>query len=1026
MVKSLLCTASAGAGKTYRLTQEVLRRLQEPNRFVVAVTFSRAAAAEMERRLLNEILKGEQAPIDPTWKLSLIMRASKVHFSTLDALFYLFLSTESYVPQIADEHEITLILRRAEERFFSLPLVQGKLSLLVMAARILQIEPEALAKTLKNEADLLGVCPWDEHKLKNLREQQEKLKASFSTYQAEVATLAQEYRTAETLKSLHKQVVTYLLKPLEDLPSGSLFSYADLDEVGTSKGGIPPAQRDTVPYRRLKDLYPEMRSLVAQYIINTQRLRAALLRQFAADYTKAVREEKGLSRRIFFEDIATKLSNLDGGPDPDSDGKLRDRPNLVARLYELGFHRVTDLFLDEFQDTSKIQLELLRPLLEDILSSVSQEALGHRSLFLVGDWKQSIYQWRDADPDSLQDWSRAYRQRGQLSVDLLSYNWRSTPLLIGFFNNLVRKLFMGTERERELQLPPPPEKRRLTYQGTSKVKVIPVPCDRSDDALYQGVLKEIEKLKEEGIPYGDITILCRTHTHIKKVTELLAQHSIFTTSIKGRELLSTREGMALYLAITRIFQSDTSKGKEASNSGNSLPLEATQYANGYIERALSFLGFGQTLLPLAEKNAQEMRRVPGPHRFASLAQVLALFEPYLPRVVIEAIWTWGERYFQYEESKDIRTFLVEWKQNSFLITVPEPEHSERVRISTIHGVKGLEFSHVILLWKEENESYPVLVHPTEKFPLSLSKKEKRDFLAKGPVPGAKAFARPYEKATEARKKETANLLYVAATRAVRTLTILLRAGKEGSPGKEESPSGFSGLLMEACQAPIDTTIEPLAQKTDYGWTCRYSSLSSASSLEDKPASDLPVPGGEYSRDEKPRRTLSSLRIDSLSSPPLQRELDPAYLSERIEAATARGSLIHQALSVLTPDGSYPATELANEEDQEVLRRFLFNPEVQEILFRPGAVYTEQHLSDSSEFGIVDRLIVSPDRITLIDYKTGYRTQALLTQYRLQMERYRKILTSLFPHRLIDSYILFVDDPKNPIEKIEGILENKPD
>jgi len=151
-------------------------------------------------------------------------------------------------------------------------------------------------------------------------------------------------------------------------------------------------------------------------------------------------------------------------------------------------------------------------------------------------------------------------------------------------------------------------------------------------------------------------------------------------------------------------------------------------------------------------------------------------------------------------------------------------------------------------------------------------------------------------------------------------------------------------------------------------------------------------------------------------PPSPRELDPAYLSERIEAATARGSRIHQVLSAMTPDGRYPTTELI-EEDQKTLQQFLSNPEVQKILFRPGAVYTEQHLSDRSEFGIVDRLIVSSDRITLIDYKTGYRTEALLTQYRMQMERYRRMLTTLFPNRLIDSYLLFVDDPKNPIESL---------
>ncbi len=83
--------------------------------------------------------------------------------------------------------------------------------------------------------------------------------------------------------------------------------------------------------------------------------------------------------------------------------------------------------------------------------------------------------------------------------------------------------------------------------------------------------------------------------------------------------------------------------------------------------------------------------------------------------------------------------------------------------------------------------------------------------------------------------------------------------------------------------------------------------------------------------------------------------------------------------------------------------------MREILFRPGKVLTEQHLSDTRAFGIVDRLIIAPDRITLIDFKTG-RVGHLADKYRPQMIRYRTILQGLFPGRPIEGYLLFVDEP----------------
>ena len=83
--------------------------------------------------------------------------------------------------------------------------------------------------------------------------------------------------------------------------------------------------------------------------------------------------------------------------------------------------------------------------------------------------------------------------------------------------------------------------------------------------------------------------------------------------------------------------------------------------------------------------------------------------------------------------------------------------------------------------------------------------------------------------------------------------------------------------------------------------------------------------------------------------------------------------------------------------------------MREILFRPGTVLTEQHLSDTRLFGIVDRLIIAPDRITLIDFKTG-RVGHLADKYRPQMIRYRTILQGLFGGRQVECYLLFIDEP----------------
>ncbi|MDP2839562.1 MAG: hypothetical protein Q8O11_05850, partial [Syntrophales bacterium] len=115
------------------------------------------------------------------------------------------------------------------------------------------------------------------------------------------------------------------------------------------------------------------------------------------------------------------------------------------------------------------------------------------------------------------------------------------------------------------------------------------------------------------------------------------------------------------------------------------------------------------------------------------------------------------------------------------------------------------------------------------------------------------------------------------------------------------------------------------------------------------------------------------------------------------------------LARLTGDRRTIALEILAAEERAAVNRFLSDPKVREILFRPGTVRTEQHLSDTRSFGIVDRLIIAPDRITLIDFKTG-RVGHLADKYRPQMIRYRNILQGLFGGRQVECYLLFIDEP----------------
>ena len=935
MVKSLFVTASAGSGKTFRLTQEVRRHIGKDTEFIVAATFTHAAAAEMEKRILEAVEKGGESPAD---KLRLIMRAARVHFSTIDALFHRFLSTEATVPQVADEHEKAIITAIADERFFRHPRILADIESILIAARILHMQPESLIEALDKGKEALAAWECPESLLDELKAEQARLVAEYEGLRAQVQAVAEETKGA-----LATQVAAPLLEPLPAVDlKRALFLKSDLAEVR-----VAAADRETPAYAALQELYPPMRRLVARHLINTKRLRSALLKRFSALRAEVLAEEKERLGRLYFDDIPRALIALDGP------GSL-DRPLFMARLYELGFHRTAHLLLDEFQDTSQIQFDLLRPLIDDILGSVGENAEGERSLFLVGDWKQSIYQWRDAAPDRLRDAIAPALASGQIAAETLPFNYRSTPLLIAFFNHLVAGLFAGTGK---VNLQAPPVKPKHPYGGISEVAVIPAACGAGDDPAYERLVEAIERKKAEcGCLWGEIAVLCRTNGHMDKAAAALARADIPTSGIRGRELMSLREGTALYLSLIALF---------------------TGHDGRFIPRSLASLGYGEALTAAVTRLAETVGNAPEPHRFAAFAAALREMMPHFPRVLIETLWDEAERYFDRPDADDAPAFLRYLLTMSHLITVPEGEHADRVKLATIHGTKGLEFPHVFLFWKEGLDRAPEIPHPDDGCPIGLTRDELA-FLATGPIAGTQAIAAAAAGVKEEKAEETANLIYVAATRAAKSLTILLRADKEGAL------KGFGELMLRTAQTAI-----PDAERTEFGWRCDYGpEKPRLADHEELTAPDLP---------EGPAATADS------------DDMDPALRSAAIEAGIERGIRIHGALACLTGDRrTIPPDNLA-EEERAAIDRFLAEPGVRELLFRPGRVLTEQHISDTRAFGIVDRLIITPDRITLLDFKTG-RVGHLADKYSLQMLRYRTILQGLFPGRPIECRLLFVDEP----------------
>ncbi|MFH1574193.1 MAG: UvrD-helicase domain-containing protein, partial [Acidobacteriota bacterium] len=241
-------------------------------------------------------------------------------------------------------------------------------------------------------------------------------------------------------------------------------------------------------------------------------------------------ELKRRDRCVDFQDLEQKAWNL-----------LRGELGLEVQYR---FDEAIDhLLIDEFQDTNRNQWEILRPFAEEFLAGESARQQ-HRTVFLVGDGKQSIYGFRGADPSIFLEVAHWIERQAGSPVLSLPTNFRSLPAVVESVGMLMAAdPLVG-------HLPPGEAEtaRQAVARGEAAGKVffLPVYQDerdeqdeqygRSGDQLAAAAAVDIVRhLTSRGVgwlssssplDYGDILVLCRSRSHITQYEQAFRQADI--------------------------------------------------------------------------------------------------------------------------------------------------------------------------------------------------------------------------------------------------------------------------------------------------------------------------------------------------------------------------------------------------------------------------------------------------------------------------------------------------------------------
>ena len=827
--RSILLRAPAGSGKTTVLTQRLLCLLANVDtpEEILAITFTRKAAAEMRERvtkaLLGEIdLRNPQAPKlrkladavrkrDAAKKWGLLRNPGRLRIQTIDSFNYWI---ASQLPVAARAGGSLIVAERPGELYRR---AARRVLVSSESDEALAADIELLFERIDNRWDnverlLAQMLAKRGHWLPHLLAHGES--ALTERVNVSLQGIATDY-----LEGVCEQIPAALRNTASGLPGvGTLGSEAEHMLAWQRLAGLTLTNTDTWRVAITKALgeafeHPATKQQLkfcidllktqpgAQELLTT--LRAMPPPNLSPADTQAI---EALSRVL---KVAAAQLQLEFASDGRVDytyvaGAAREALTESGDPTDLALRaglRLRHILIDEFQDTSLAQFGLLEAL------TAGWEPGDGRTLFAVGDPMQSIYQFRDAEVGLF---LRA-RDRGIGSVQLeslqLTRNFRSTPAIVEWTNNTCSQLFPLEDDVRASavaftnSLPA-----RESERGPGVDLMLFTGGDREAEARF--IAGKIEAIRgASGAAEVAILVASRSHAPpIMAALEAAQIDAIGVDLVPLRELSIVRDLVALlralhhlgdrtaWLAILRApwcgvslptlthlsRRNDSLLIWEALADTDRLALcepdECMRLARvrGVLEQALK----SRDRMPLSEWLEAVWLRLGGPDAYAreDLAHARAFFAA-VGNFVARGEWRGPD---------DIDAVVAD------LFAEPRATTKNPVQVMTIHRAKGLEFDHVFLpaLERSPNRDRDPLLRW-----LDLPRTDGRESdLLMAPVPAigdAEGGAvNSYLKRLSAARgaNEQSRLLYVAMTRAKRSLN-LTAAPKLRADGSVDLRSG---------------------------------------------------------------------------------------------------------------------------------------------------------------------------------------------------------------------------------------------
>ena len=704
-------------------------------------------------------------------------------------------------------------------------------------------------------------------------------------------------------------------------------------------------------------------------------------------------------------------------------------------IYERIGMYLHNFLLDEFQDTSRMQWENLLPLVRNGLAN------GHDSL-IIGDVKQSIYRFRNSDPQLL---------HSQLKVDFSndsikynegrSINWRSARNIVhwnnAFFQFLSTALNMDefyADVEQEVspkneKLPGHvvvarreiPDKKKDT-DGSNDSKTESNDNSNDNDSNFkewaiEKMIVDLQSLLARGFKQKDIAVLSNTNREgqlaISRIMKWNIENPDKQMKVVSEESLLVISSPAVRIVVNILKMLDRC---EAHNEdGREMPMVLRRFEANRSEGMDTSEAFEDAIVSKDEDIADYIDRLYETSKSACLDSVVEQIiksqlskqmteenTPYL-LAFLDSVVDFMSRY-----GSNIHHFLKWWDKVGPGLSISSPDNIDAIRVITIHKSKGLQFPCVLIPmfdWNFDQSSIEWIETAgfKEKLPKGVAippivpvKRDNKSTL----------FDNEFKKIARSNIMDSLNKTYVACTRAQYELIIYTENNKE--LGLQLSQ------FLETCRNDNNGIAPTPTENCDPDVVYELGKPMLRSDIPALNSDDNALPDNVESRIMPPYSVVSDVDRWKLTSPDIIIDV----------RGTTRwvGEMLHKVMErVRTPKNLKKAfgralhrgmiTEEEHDEYLALLSKRLADPRVADWFANDNRLMLERSVTiGGNGQKRPDRVVMKPNgEIIIVDYKFGDRSDDNDTKYKRQVAGYKRAVCDALGCRpdCVSGYVWYI-------------------